>query len=352
MPRRATAVLVAVCLTASCSFGGGRPPLEVGLKRIALDLAFEADKDGKPKGPPQAAFVAGAPLPGVTALQTNFTPDEVINAPHTSPPVVHVDPCPKAPPGAVPQSQVQGQITRLPAEGRYTSLVKGTFELQSAVFPIKGPLPPVAYRSIRNARTVAGPPAAVTNAPGPDVLEFDIVDPGLLPNSSLTRHMRVTATDLLLVSQTSRVNGVDTTLTWQPPITIMKHGVNEGTSWNSGGVDTDKRVAMVVQGKTEKRVTVDVCGTLYEAYRVVSTERIAALSGTAVYTSNTSDTTNTPGSTEPGKPNVYNVYTNAGGIFISEEQHTVTNLNTDVGPVTIIVDSASTLTSITPQAGR
>jgi hypothetical protein len=352
MARRSAALVVAVCLLASCSYGSDRPPLEVGLKRIALDLAFEADKAAKTKAPPQAAFTADVPLPGVAALQTNFTPDEVIGPRHSTPPVIRVDPCPAAPAGAVPQFQVQGQITKLPAEGRYTSQVKGTFELQSAVFPLKGPLPPVAYRSIRNARIVPGAPAAVTGAPSPDTMEYDVVDPGLLPNSSLTRHLRVTATDLLLVSQTSRVNGADTTLTWQPPITLMKHGTTEGATWNSAGIDTDKRVGMVVQGKLDRHVTVDVCGTLYEAYRVVSTERVASLSGTAVYTQSTSDTTNQPGATGPGKPNIYNVYTNAGGIFIAEEQHTVTNLNTDLGPVTIIIDSASTLTSITPQAGR
>jgi hypothetical protein len=350
--RSALALLVAVALVGGCGFGKSRPPLEVGLKRIALDLAFEADKDGvKKKAPPQVAFTADVPVPGVSALQTNFTQDEVVGSRHPTPPVVHLDPCPKAPAGSVPEFQVQGQITRLPAEGRYTSQVKGTFELQSAVFPLKGPLPPVAYRYVRNARVLRGAPAAVTGAPSPDTMEYDVVDPGLLPNSSLTRHFRVTATDLLLVSQTSRVNGVDTTLTWQPPITIMKHGTTEGATWNSAGTDTDKRVAMVVQGKLDRHVTVDVCGTMYEAYRVVSTERVASLNGTAVYTSNTSDTSNTPGSTGPGKPNVYNVYTNAGGIFISEEQHTVTNVNSDIGPVTIIIDSTSTLMSIVPKAG-
>jgi hypothetical protein len=89
---------------------------------------------------------------------------------------------------------------------------------------------------------------------------------------------------------------------------------------------------------------------MFDSYRVVSTERIANLAGTTVYTSATSDTNNAPGSTGPGKPNVYHVATHLGGLLVADEQHTVTQLNTEFGPVTIIVDSVATLRSTTPVA--
>ena len=134
-----------------------------------------------------------------------------------------------------------------------------------------------------------------------------------------------------------------------PPITIMKMGANEGETWVSAGTDTDTGTSMVVQGEIEKREPVDVCGTMIDTYRVVSTERVVNLAGTATYTSTTSDTNNTPGSDGPGKPNVYHVATHYGGLLVQDEQHTITQLNTELGPVTVIIDSVSTVTSTTPK---
>jgi len=77
-------------------------------------------------------------------------------------------------------------------------------------------------------------------------------------------------------------------------------------------------------------------------------ERIVNLSGTSSFTSQTTDTTNAPGSDGPGKPNVYHISPNIGGLFVADEEHTVTHLNTDVGPITITVDSVSTMHDIEP----
>ena len=77
-------------------------------------------------------------------------------------------------------------------------------------------------------------------------------------------------------------------------------------------------------------------------------ERIVNLAGTSSFTSQTSDTNNAPGSDEPGKPNVYHISPNIGGLLVADEEHTITKLNSQIGPVTIIIDSVSTMSSTSP----
>ena len=49
---------------------------------------------------------------------------------------------------------------------------------------------------------------------------------------------------------------------------------------------------------------------------------------------------------------MYHVATHLGGLLVADEQHTVTQLNTDFGPVTIVVDSVATVRSTTPVSLR
>ena len=45
---------------------------------------------------------------------------------------------------------------------------------------------------------------------------------------------------------------------------------------------------------------------------------------------------------------MYHISPNIGGLLVADEEHTVTKLNSTIGPVTIIVDSISTMRSTTP----
>ena len=334
---RAVLVVVAV-LVPACGGGGGGQGIEYGLKRIALDLAFESKDIGE--ATPEVALSTPLPVPSVGQLQQSYSVRPL--------PVVPRNDCPTAPPGSVPRSSVQSRITRLPAMGQYTYNVKGTFELQSAVFPLKGPLPPLERREYRNGVLTPGEPNPLTGANAEPTLDFEIFQQGLVPGTSMTRFYRVTPTDLLLTKLVTTTADGDLVFEPTPSITIMKMGATEGETWVSAGTDTATGTSMVVQGTIERREPIDVCGEMIDAYRVTSTERIVNLAGTTTYTSSTSDTSNAPGADGPGKPNVYHVATHFGGVLVADEQHTVTQLNSDLGPVTIIVDSVSTLRSTTP----
>ena len=337
--RMRAGLLVLAVLLGACGGGGGGQGIEYGLKRIALDLAFEAKDVGE--ATPDVALRTPIPVPSVGQLQQGYSPRPLPVVPRTE--------CPTAPPGSVPRSSVQSRITRLPAMGQYTYNVKGTFELQSAVFPLKGPLPPLEMRTYQNGVLTPGERNAVTGANAEPTIDFEVFQQGLVPGTSMTRSYRVTPTDLLLTKLVTTTADGEVVFEPTPPITIMKMGVTEGETWVSAGTDTETGTSMVVQGTIERREPIDVCGEMIDAYRVTSTERIVNLSGSSTYTSSTSDTNNAPGSDGPGKPNVYHVATHFGGVLVADEQHTITQLNSDLGPVTVIVDSVSTLTSTTPR---
>ena len=334
--RQVVGLIVALATLLPACGGGGPGAIEFGLKRIALDLAFKDDSKGQPK----AAFQTALPIASVGQVQTNVQYREPL-------PFVHVDDCPKAAAGSIASTPVRSSVPKLPEEGRYEYNLVGKFELQSALFPIKAPLPPMESREVRKGKVTPGQASAV-GAPVTDTYEFEVFAPGLVSGTSSSRIYRATPTALQLVSQT--VTTADGTATFNPtpPITLMSMPAKEGATWNSAGIDTETGTTMIVQGEIEKREPVDVCGTLVDTWRVRSTERIVNLAGTSSYSSVTSDTNNTPGSTGPGKPNVYHISPNIGGLLVADEEHTITKLNTKLGPVTLIVDSVSTMRSTTP----
>jgi hypothetical protein len=98
---------------------------------------------------------------------------------------------------------------------------------------------------------------------------------------------------------------------------------------------------MVVQGKILKRELVDVCGAVYDTYQVQSTERIVNL--TSQYSSSTSDATDPSGGS--GHPNIYNIATQFGGLFLRDEEHTVTQ----IPPYTLTIDGTYTFRSVNPK---
>jgi hypothetical protein len=109
-----------------------------------------------------------------------------------------------------------------------------------------------------------------------------------------------------------------------PPVTIMAFKNGQGTSWQSAGIDRVDGTSMVVEGSVTKRTNVDVCGTLYDTYEVVSNEHIVNLR-----TGLRSDTSATD-------PNVYHVATNYGGLFVQQHIDTTTSFPGTSGTPTII----------------
>jgi hypothetical protein len=119
----------------------------------------------------------------------------------------------------------------------------------------------------------------------------------------------------------------------------MQYG-GEGTSWNSSGIDDKTHTTMLVQGKIAGREAIDVCGTMVDTYRVESTERMVNVE--SGYNSTTND----------GKPNVYNIATQFGGLIVQQHTDTTTTLTVAGVPSTLIIDNTSTVQSVKPLALR
>jgi hypothetical protein len=111
----------------------------------------------------------------------------------------------------------------------------------------------------------------------------------------------------------------------------------QGTTWNSAGTDQANGTSMVVSGSVSRRVNVDVCGTLYDTYEVISNEHIVNLQ------------TGFRSDTDAQDPNVYRVATNHGGLFVQQHIHTATTVSDANGvPTSVTVNYDQTLDSVTP----
>ena len=168
---RAACLLVGLATVASAC-GGGDTEVQMGLKRITLDLAFEADDAAAP-----AARVEARP----PVLQTDFALTAgnrlVVLPPPSSSlyPVLRTD-CPAAPAGAVPSEPVTVGITRPPAAGLYPTRNDGTLVVQAGPSRFEGPYPRDGRVEIANVVDETPPPDAI-GQPGVRTIEFDHVVP-------------------------------------------------------------------------------------------------------------------------------------------------------------------------------
>jgi hypothetical protein len=343
---RTTRVLVvaaSVVAASSCGLGSSSG-FDVGLQKVALDLAFENEKSEKPV-PPQAAF---DPVPVASQAQVTIGafPNLARQDPRPTfkvPDVFHVD-CPEAPPNAAPKTIVSRSIDNLPTPGRYLHKEEGTFDLQGPI-PVKGSLPPYSVRDYVNVRKVPQPNDTF-GAPVADFLAFDMVTP-LGGDDFIKREMQVTPTALQLKRLTYRLGGSEFVFSPSPAITMMDIGANggEGATWDSAGTDISTKTSMIVRGGIVRRELVNVCGTVYEAYKVRSTERVISLAATIPFSSMTDDADDISGVTPTDSPNYYWVATQHGGQFLKEETHTVTT----IGATSLSIDGTSTVMSLTPR---
>lgn len=320
-----------VLLASAC--GGGESKLQMGLKRVTLELAFKSDDVA-----PERAVENRPPV-----VQTDFALSGsrlvVRPAPLSSLyPVLRTD-CPTAAPGAVPREPVTVGISTPPLAGIYPTHNKGTLKAQSGTFTFQGPYPRdgrVEIADVTDKTTAADDPVD----PGARTIEFDQIVP--IGNTTTTTRLRATSTELLLVRRHIKTPDAEFSFTPTPPITLMTLDTGEGDFWASGGTDLTTGATMVVEGEILKREAVDLCGRMFDTYRVRSSERLVQLEGAAPFTQLTDDA-----STENGEPNFYNVATHLGGLFVRTETH----MTTTASSLIVEEDNVSTFNTVEPAIG-
>jgi hypothetical protein len=337
--------------TAACGNAGGRD-FTIGFKRVALDLSYQDEKLAAP--PTREDVVVPQPVPAQAAFLTQISVPPNLAAPLPPQPLPKQQVgCPKASDDAHPEHPATVFVTEPPAKGLYTTHNSGSISLVGAIsvsfkFPSRGII------EIRNiAQTSVDDPI---NGPT-QVITYDEYVPGLDGGGTTTTY-RVTYSpatltgtigqtaggshapqgelDLVRLQMKSSAGDID--FNPQPPVTIMAFKTGQGTSWNSAGIDPNDGTSMVVQGSVSQRTNIDLCGTVYDTYEVVSNEHIVNLR-----TGLRSDTSTTD-------PNVYHVATHYGGLFIQKHVDVTTSFPGKESATPTIVTAVydQTFDSITP----
>lgn len=307
--------------------------VEIGLKRVSLDLAFKDLSKAKP--PTVQQVLVSAPEPATASLFNQLPPAQVQQQTPTfnfAPSTAAV--CATAPAGATPETPASVFITKTPGVGAYKQHNTGTFDLQG-VLKLSGPYPPKSVEEIANVQTTPNKDFS-GNPDGTNTITYDVVQKGL-GNSSTTYSYKNTSKELDLTKFVIKTDQTSFTFSPIPAVKIMDYK-GEGATWTSGGIDPNTGTAMIVSGAITKRENVDVCGTVYETYRVESKEQITNISGSGGFNSKTDD----------NDPNVYDVATQMGGLFIRQHIHTTTTFSVNGAPFILNLNYTSVFDRATP----
>ena len=336
---RFAALCVVIGVLPACS--QHQKTIDMGLKRITLDLAFKnAAKAAKPT---ITQFVQLQEPVGASGQLLGDLARPVI-----TPSVAPSPLCGVAPKGALPATPVAGVPGKPPASGLYLRHNKGTFDLDGGGIKLKGPFPIYDVMEIGNVTDVT-----TLDATGGRVrtITYDVIVRNLIATTTTTYQSVVRdvyrsaagtsagplANELDLVKAETKTSTGTQTFHPTPPVTLMQYG-GEGAVWKSAGTDEATGTTMVVQGTIAKREAVDVCGTPIDTFRVESTEQVTnPISG---YSSQT----------KSDDPNVYNVATQFGGLVVQQHVDTTTTFAVASGTATLVIDNTSTVDSVTPKA--
>ena len=374
-PRRRLAALALVAAsTAACA--NEPSSLEIGLRRVALDLAFR-DADKAQPVPPQEIITRMLPAEIATKFAgTDFEVEEP-DAPRPRrvvrslpPPAFKAPPCPTAPETATPDRQAFVVIKDPPKSGTYLRRNVGELEISVATFGVKVPYPPSTAWDI--PRVVAGaaptavndgdvaavggvPEAAKANATvAPPNFEFDIVRRSL-PGFSTTDTYFYTYTGasggdyLYLKKRVTVADGAVSEFNPTPPIRVVRLGVSPGgdgttsSESNHAGIDRATNVAMTIQSDVIGREEVDVCGELLDTYVVRFQERVVDLSKEPPDVSGN----------DPEKYNFWNIQFDNGLLLVRESVDTVIRTSvqgpTTPAPVPVEIRAKYTSTLSSPE---
>ena len=369
--RPAAAVALAGLLVAGCA--GERDPLEIGLRRISLDLAFR-DADKALPVEPQQVITRILPAEFTPNLDDLLEEDEPTATPRQRtvvrfpPPPPRTPPCLEADPTATPDRQAFAVVKDPPLVGTYPRRNQGELDITFATFNFQIPYPATSVWDIPrveslNAPVVVGerdetlpvPEAVKSNTTAsPPTFEFDIVRksaPGFQTTDTYSYTSQASGGDFLyLKKRVTIANGAESTFAPTPPIRIVRLGVSPGgdgttsSASNHAGIDRTTNVAMTIQSDIIGREEVDVCGELVDTYVVQFQERVVNLAKQPPDVSGN----------DPDKFNVWNIQFDNGLLLVRESVDTVTRTSATVPgtpapvPIEIKAKYTSTLRSTTP----
>ena len=359
--RLAIAVAVAAAVATAC--GGSESSLEIGFRRVALDLAF---KDAE-KAPP---------IPERQVIQqvigTDYVYEEELQEPETRRVVRRIPrantrpkrECPVAPEGATPATVAFQTIKDPPKVGTYPRHNEGTITIQLATQPIELPVPPLSSWDIprvdfvKAALTLNDHDVEELNPPTEvrsndtlflDMPEFEITR-RLTSGYSTTDTFRYTYDGqtggdfLYLVKRVTVARGVETVFQPTPPIRYVRLQVPQGDIQDSGavhaGVDRSSNTALAVQSQIIDREFVDVCGEVVDTFKVQIQEQFVDL------------TNGTTSGNENGTYNYWNIQFDNGLLLVRETNNSTLRLTTEVAgapvPIAVHYRYTSTLDKMAP----
>ena len=330
---RTLALAMTVAAVASAC-GGGSDRMQIGVRRVGADLAFQADKDIDKK-PPQVEVVyvdTPAPLPSPVLVRNPQNEIVILEPPAVTPPVVR---CPQAEPGTPVDRLATPTFQGMPKIGTYEVNNNGQIQLVG-VLPFPLPFPKTSEERLDNLNLEV---KDLLGRPVEGAYEYDITVP--FGENSTTDRLRYTpGTGIELVRRIYRQNGAVVEFNPLKPIKLVALTTGEGDSWSDATTDPVSGITMTTEGVVGVRERVDLCGTLVDAYRVESTERLVSLNPNNPFASTTRDSD----PTTPGQPNVYYVAPQYAGLFVKVETHTTTT----IGALTVNIDNVAVKSSLEP----
>lgn len=334
--------------------------LEIGFRRIALDLAFRDPEKAVPVEPQviirrlvDTEFVVPPAPPGPLVIR------RVI-------PSVETFTCDVAPEGAVPQQPAFPVVKAEPTVGVYPRHNEGTITLELATSSTEIPVPARSKWDVSGVRFVPANKLVADQdtdqVPGVDAARDDRTVFPEIPEFQLTRRLtrgfettdtyRYTFDDqtegdfLYLVRRVTMANGVESVFEPSPPIRIMRLNVPEGNLADSGvthaGLDRDTNVAMTSVSQILGRESVDVCGEVVDTYVVEIKQQFVDLSGSVPETSGN----------EGDAVDLWNIQIDNGLLIVRERVNRTLRTSTEVlgqsVPITIRYAYTSTLDTLVP----
>lgn len=337
---RLVALLVASVLAGACA-PSGPDPLEFGVQRIALDIAFVDEAAAPPPAPEVIVQLIPAPPevfePGfdfrtveVPEEEEDFGPEDDLVLPPLPPR------CPAASPQATIDLPVSPSVLDPPAPGFYPRANSGFIELVTAGPMLKFPYPFESSWQVSPERAAPGPTGSVP-LPNNTPIGRQWTVTKQLGSFRTVELMELATNGVLLVERRTINNGVETVLRPDPPVTFFQFGA-EGDSWNSAGADVENDLAIVIQGSINDRAVIDVCGVLAEAFVIGYTEQVVNLA------------TGETSGTDSAEPSTIFYAPQYGGLVVKEEMHSTQRVTAEDGsPVVINLDYISTLMTVDPR---